>query len=593
MANRATRVDLRANPSSKSNAEVWGRQVFFKNLSNSTQEKRRSATIEGIPLTAASFYQAGKFGSSKPIERLWFPGGQNNVNTVIAISGRVRASDERISSTGAGPIFYTGGIDIESYPDGDDLIYPNGRGYIDAFSMYKYKVTVVDDGWTFVNPRNGKDVAVGGFGRDYIGSRSSEVLVNLAKARNDKGVSNASGSKLYVGGSWDDVLDGGADADFLVGDRFNEYELYLPSAALNKNPLGSSFTTHINNINLYQPYRFSAADAQGNQRLGQTKETGKIAGSYYPLWSPGGDAIRSYAGDDTIYGDDNAENNLALLANYKKYVGNSPYNYGWGTTLKLGDDYIDAGEGNDQIFAGFGSDAIVGGPGIDMIFVGDQVVAPGYDPLFGPKVVYGDSRDTTNSPFPDIFVIGDIYSSEAQLKASTSGISDTSQLRTTMYEQVKGFEEGWKLAREVIGLIPGVGALLKGLGNAFFSYAKFHDSQSLPTKEGAKPLDALTVIKDFGNNDQLILKLEPGETVRFQKFDNYVANTNGYKNPLLGQVSGVGTMLLYGKGASEQYERVFLQGYTGSFQQIDSQPGNNGAQYVHFGGADFAGITAA
>ena len=588
---KPTLVDIKINPTYPF--------IQFKtdniSLSNSTVKKVIQLSY-GRDYKAISFYRWNKFGYKKPIEALYFTGNSSNVDTTIAVSGPIRApfrAPHERAIFRKSDYSYTGGIDIETYPDGNDLIYPNGIGYILPVPFFRnliLPVTVVDTGSTFVNPRNGNDVFVGGYGQDYIGSRTPDELILAADPNADQKnygthfyPSTASGSKFYVGGSWNDVLDGGKNDDFLVGDRFNNYELYIPSTALSSNSLGEKYSSHTKRIQNFQPKRFKTKDAQGNKILG-------ASGGSYPLWSPGGDVIRGYAGDDTIYGDDNSENNLAYLSNYKKFVGNT--SYGWGTTLKLGNDFIDAGEGNDQIYAGFGSDAIIGGPGIDTIFIGDQILAPGYDPLFGPKIVFGDSRNTTNSPYPDIFVIGGVYSTEKQIKNSTSGISDTSQLKKTLYENVKGFETTWKLAKQVVGLIPYVGKVLKALGTTFFEFAKYMDKQNLPSKEGIKPLDGLTVIKDFSKNDQLIIKLQPGETARTEVYPNFIVNTNGYSNPLLdGGVGGKGTMLIYGKGASETYERVFLRGYTGNLYELSSKPDNgqaaDGSRYLQIFGSDY------
>ena len=546
-------------------------------------------------------------GYSKGIDYVSFSDSPNYSKRGILfdIYHAVRASDRYTTSGGSGPNYATAGINITTYPDGDDLIYPNGRGASDFWSMYSWETIYIDKGITWVNPQNGNDVVVGGYGIDMIGSRSTNFLSNLYYNPFVWSDSAATGSKFYVGGSSNDVLDGGSDVDYLIGDRFNEYELYLPSSILNKN-IPAKFSAHKATIQSYQPASWTAKNssarfgnsAKGGDRLGVVKLVGKLSGNNYPLWRPGNDVIHGYGGDDLLYGDDNAEENLALLANFKKFAGNDS-NINW-ATLRLGDDFLDGGSGDDQIFGGFGADAIIGGPGSDFISSGDQIIAGDYNPLWGPKVIWGDEYnpniDKGRAYSPDIYLVGDVYSAESEINASNSGIVDTSQLRQTMAEQVKGFADAWKTAGKVVKLIPKVGTVLKGLGDVFFAYAKSFDTQVPSSAKPATPLDAMTVIRDFDPTDQLVMKLAPGESLDQElKSKVYTINTTNYSkiNRLVeGNMGGEGRMIVYTKSAGNPIERVFLQGYTGELFKLKEETNAQGT-LVYLGGSDYAGITLA
>lgn len=533
--------------------------------------------------------------------------GLRSRGVLVDIFYSIRASDRQTDGYGYGPAIASSGINIKTLADGDDLIYPNGRGQSDFWSSVGWETIFVDRGLVWVDVGNGNDVVVGGYGIDLIGSRDANVLNGLYYNPLGYPDSTATGSKFYVGGSEKDVLDGGNDADYLIGDRFNEFELYLPEAILDKN-VPDAFAIHRQAIRSYQPTswternpsaRFGNA-AKGGDRLGVEKLSGTFSGSNYPLWIPGNDVIHGYGGDDLIYGDDNAEDNLAFLDNLRKFAGNRS-SINW-DTLRLGDDFLDGGSGNDQIFAGFGSDAIIGGPGSDFISSGDQIIYNDYKPLWGPKVIWGDdynpNLDQGRVYSPDIYCIGDVYSTQGEIESSTSGIVDTSQLRKTMAEEVRKFADAWKDAKKVVKLIPKVGSVLSGLGDVFFAYANSFDKKVPSSTKPAKPLDAMTIVKDFDPTDQLVMRLAPGESLdQVLKTDLFTINDFGYSkiNPLVsGDLGGKGKMIVYSKSASEQYERVFLQGYTGDLYKLKEQTDPaTGSLLVYFGGSDYAGISLA
>lgn len=571
----------------------------------SSNSRAQTVVINSISLTSKRM----PYNVYSSIDFVTFANQSGNAaqgSVLFDIEQPVRASDRYITSGGYGPNFATQGINIKTFDNGDDLIYPNGRGYSDFWSASAWEEVVVDRGTTWVNVGNGNDVVVGGYGYDLIGSRAAGITTNLLFDPFGADDSTATGSKFYIGGSGRDVLDGGNDADYLIGDRFNEYELYLPKAILSKN-IPQAFSVHKQYIESYQPDSWTEPNskarygkaAKGTDRLAVTKLVG-LSGSDYPLWTPGNDVIHGYGGDDLLYGDDNAEDNLALVDNFKKFAGNDS-RINW-STLRLGDDFLDGGSGDDQIFGGFGSDAIIGGKGSDFISTGDQIIAPGYDPLWGPKVVWGDEYNPTNDKgraySPDVYMIGDIFSTSGEIENSKSGIIDTSQLRQTMAERMKSYADAWKTYGKIIKSIPRVGSIIEGLGNAFFQYAKSFDKQVPNSGKTAKPLEALTVIKDFDPTDQLVMRLAPGETFdQDLKSKIFTINTFGYNkiNPLVNDsLGGEGRMIYYSKGASEQYDRVFLEGYTGElFKLKEETDPTSGVKLVYLGGSDYSGISLA
>jgi len=552
-------------------------------------------------------------------------GKSNEGNITFDIRGAVRSSN----NNGYDPVLlYTKGIAIKTFDNGDDLIYPNGRGYSGRSRLFRHEVTNVD--WDYdrrdlevyqekgiaidrqkqvwVNPGNGIDVVVGGYGHEVIGSSLIQIdpMISILKKPLYQAESTASGSKFYIGGSDDDVLLGGKDADYLIGDRFNEYELYLPKSILDTN-ITQDFLSHKSRIEQYQnPFWEESFQPKGTDRFAGRSPDDSFNGVNIPLWRPGNDVIYGHGGNDIIYGDENAEDNLALLANFRKVVGNATTNYKadgqpfyeWSSN-RLGDDFLDGGSGDDQIFGGWGSDAIIGGLGSDFISCGDQIIAPGYEPLWGPKIIWGDEYnpqyDKSRTYSPDVYMIGGTYSTSSEIENSESGIIDSTQLRETISERMKSYADAWKNASGYVSKIPKVGDYLKKLGDAFFKYAVSYDVEVPVSGKSPKPLDALTIIKDFDPADQLVMRLAPGESFgEVDKSENFQINTFGYEkfNSLASDsIGGPGKMLIYAKGASEQYDRVFLQGYTGSLHLLNRYVDpKSGDLVLYFGGSDYAGI---
>jgi len=454
--------------------------------------------------------------------------------------------------------------------------------------------TVVDKGYSWVEVSNGQDVVVGGYGRDIISGEylTKQGSLDLLYIKFFYGLHDKSyGSKFFVGGSDNDLLLGSRDSDLLIGDRFNGFECYLNRSSLESN-VPSFFQLQKASLLRYQRDEWNSDDnpGKGGDLLGTNGKT-------IPMWRPGCDVIHGFGGDDVIYGDDNTDNNLALLANLRKFAVNDE-SINW-LSSRFGDDFLDGGAGNDNIFAGFGSDAIIGGLGSDFISCGEQIIADGYEPLWGPKVVWGDeynpSNDKNRSYSPDVFLIGEIFSTSGDIEASQSGISDTSQLRQSISEKMSMFHEEWLKYNKVVKVIPKVGSVISSLGDALFSFANFVHNRLPSADKKASSLDVLTVIKDFDPSDQLVVKLRPGDSVEFRRTEkNFTLDKSGHfsdNNPLvLDELGGEGRMMTFTRDAGVTFQRTFLQGYTGEIVKLRQEAADGGGSWVYFGGADFLGI---
>ena len=503
------------------------------------------------------------------------------------------------------------GIKIKTLAQGDDLILPNGPGQyrwergkplptpLTGPIGYDFKQVgnYVDREPTLVNIGSGRDVVIGGYVRDHFGAYSFKEIQELKKKQRPgeyslypNPASVATGSKLFVGGSYKDFLIGGIDQDYIAGDRFRGYELYLPADALPERLPSAAFDKHLSNLRRYQPDYFANEQNRGRVKIGVNNSV--------PLWIPGSDGIFTYDGNDFIYGDDDtafgASGGGVDLINLKNLKDASRENGGgqW-LTRKLAADFIDAGAGDDQVFAGFGGDAIIGGLGADLINVGDQIIADGYDPFWGTKVVYGDAL--TGLPgvtpgddiFPDIFQIGELLETEDQIRQRAAGGTAEVEAQKSQFD---AFVDGWEKASSFIALIPKVGTLVYGLVEAGVALAKlFSPPVPVPVEPKATAADALVVIKDFDASDQLVVRLPVGANASIRYDNTFVQNTNGIVNPLIGGGSGGGTLISVSGRAvgGTQFTRVFLQGYSEGLIRLDRDvAGVDDGIYV-YGGADY------
>ena len=499
------------------------------------------------------------------------------------------------------------GILVDLVEDSNDLILPYGTG-----GSYQDD-TVVDRGINYINARNGQDVVIGGYGEDIIGSSGNIKDLKKYDGINATFRKQVRGSKFYVGGSGKDVLAGGLEADFLIGDRLNGYELYLPTSRLNGIP--DTWKNHLEAIKSYQPSTFSSG--KGFDLTGSDSKGFLGTNTPYPLWIPGNDIIRGYEGDDIIHGDDNTiSENLFQLPTIKKWLSNTPKevvaagginDVKWNEKgFQLGADFIDGGTGNDQIFAGIGADAIIGGYGSDVIDTGPQIVTSGYNPFFGPKVIFGGNailRDTvtgewvndTSETSPDLFVIGALIDREAELSSSNSGELDTASAeRRTMAEKLAGFETVWKQAQGVVKAIPKVGGVIVGVVNAVTSFLKKTDPKPVSAGKQATAIDTLTIIRDFDKNDILSINAPNGSRITFDPPQIFGDSGADLKNPLAKGLEALparrGLYLSIEKSAGDSYKRVFLDDVTElAVLGRVPDPGGSGTTTWTFGGSNFLG----
>lgn len=596
-------------------------ETFFSTNLFFTLNSKRSYNPYPNPSPSAAAYEE----RDKPIQLVQLTNSNSNRGFIFDIFDSVRASNRYTDDQGRGPEFATGGINLTT-DNGDDLLYPNGRGQYDLWGAPSSLKTIVDYGYTWVNSGNGNDVVVGGYGIDRIGSRASrpmqvtsldfstkESITNIERNPYRIPPSTSTGSKFYVGGSGDDVLDGGQDDDFLVGDRFNNTELYIKSSATNIN-IPATFARHKQLIDSYQPLSWSAGitpsnnlqSARGESRLGDHWYNFDFN---YPLWVPGNDVMFGGRGNDFIYGDNNI-NTISDLVDIKQLAretnnfnppesdqnilgGNRPYTnapkMNWNSII-LGADFIDGGDGSDEIFAGFGSDAIIGGPGSDMINCGDQIIAPGYKPFYGPKIVWGDTYPLNGNradpeyqnikKYPDVFVIGDLYTTEAQILAGAgSPSSNQGPSLKTAADKIRDYEATWNSVNNVIDFIPVAGPIISAVGDVIFNLLNLNTT---PDIIGTKPYvaDSLTVIKDFDPFDTFIIRTPNGGAVETNLIDREgkkgPASTKDFAVAGIEQINPLASNTIYANGrivqtindASNQYDRVLLENYLGEVYPI-------------------------
>jgi len=498
------------------------------------------------------------------------------------------------------------GIAIRMERDGNDIVMPNGRSQI-FYSTPNNGVVALDYNYTFTTVQNGVDSVVGGFGPDIILSESishTEAEENFRVRKLNPIENDITGKKLFVGGSDDDFLSGGKDDDFLIGDRLNNYELYLNRAALEKN-IPDAFSDNRKRLLNYQPPDYNAAPVNRFDRgLGGYISVAATVSPKPPnsfrLLRPGNDTIRGNGGNDTIYGDGNI-NDINELYNYKTeaqtYQGWKRLPSGkddW-TKLRIGADFIDGGTGNDEIYAGYGSDAVIGGQGYDVIFMGDQIIAPDYQPLWGPKIVWGNAYNDLKDLTPDLFILGDLYTSEEELKSTDAA----------KYDEQKAKEKEVKTTWTNIIVNLGAQAFskatygLSGLAKTIFNYFTTKNNSSEKIAQEPTVLDGTTVIRDFGPRDLLAVKIRKNELLEASP-TSLEANANGVYpfNPLVGNgTKGFGYKFTNSPAAGKAYTRLMLEGYSGKLYEIARVDSNtsydglsitDGATYLLLGGSDYA-----
>lgn len=118
-----------------------------------------------------------------------------------------------------------------------------------------------------------------------------------------------------------------------------------------------------------------------------------------------------------------------------------------------------------------------------------------------------------------MFIAGGLYDNEDELKQSNSGLLDTaSASRQTLAEKMSGFEQAWQKIGKVVKLMSDLGNWVESLVGLTLDF--INDSEREPVALGTEPkaADALTIIKDFNNDDFLTLSVPKGETITIEKY---------------------------------------------------------------------------
>jgi hypothetical protein len=412
------------------------------------------------------------------------------------------------------------------------------------------------------------------------------------------------GSKFFVGGSDDDFLSGGSADDYLIGDRLNGYELFLNRDALSRN-IPNSVTENRLRLRNYQPSDWNEENPRpkymyDDKGIGNFKET---AGGYYVL-RPGSDVIHGQGGDDTIYGDSTDENHddiykykQALIVtkdgkeiNVNDTLWGRDVTFGYNNwyDLRIGADFIDGGSGNDEIHGGLGSDAIIGSYGSDLIYIGDQIIAPGYQPLWGPKIIWGDTQ-VGYSETPDLFVVGNLLTSEDQLKSSSAIAAED---RSFSYQNISNKWTDF-VNTVVTSVISELVFDVSTLFGALIDLLSKDKGTNAYLNQKSGTLDGLTVIRDFGSKDLLVYKVRSGEAMSVTRdpFDAFIDGQADHRydyNPLVGNGAvGNGVTWYFKPTAGESYAHLFLENYTSPLYKLGEKV-EDGVKYVLLGGDFYA-----
>ena len=359
-------------------------------------------------------------------------------------------------------------------------------------------------------------------------------------------------SKAYVGGSMQDIIFGGPKNDVLIGDRISGVEggiSSLPNIVSNINKLigfdlkttnlefaGTDSSKYLSDKYKYQ---FPWGDSV-------SKDT-----YYHNNWWPFGDLIAGFEGDDVIYGDD-TESDPKRIIDLKSMVRGGARESGtirdqllinnamgeqqilksdplfkdrtWDErsntqTYKFGNDILLGGDGNDRIYGGFGGDFIIGGRGVDFIDTGEAILADGYKPFYGYDQVWGDlpGKLKGQDAYPDIFNIGPMYLTEADMKAaSTNPDAKTLQdmqteinTATDVFNKKQDFiKEALGIGGDIVGAIPVLGDLFSFMFNVGSLFLRNRVAQQLIEDTSTSNVkDSSVYIRDFDPLDIINIPL--------------------------------------------------------------------------------------
>lgn len=380
--------------------------------------------------------------------------------------------------------------------------------------------------------------------------------------------------KAYAGGSMQDILIGGPQSDVLIGDRiagteggilsYPDYKGYnrAPDVERRVNDL-IGFPLKTTALQWRDPDKIASYNILNDLYRIEWKDSKNGATYYHNNWWPFGDFISGLEGDDIIHGDDTEAdparlialkatafvpgkapdgkpsedtNNLRaegtirdqLLINDsagESQIGKSDplfKNRTWDGRnntgiYSFGNDVLVGGDGNDRIFGGFGGDLIIGGRGVDFIDSGEAVLAPGYKPIYGADVIWGDlpGKLKGDDLYPDIFNIGPLYLSEKEM-VDASPNPDAKTLQEMQTEINKATEEfnknsedikkALKIAGGIAKAIPKVGGVFGAMFKVGSLFLSKRSATQLIQDDSSPVTSAATVfIRDFDPLDVINL----------------------------------------------------------------------------------------
>ena len=207
-----------------------------------------------------------------------------------------------------------------------------------------------------------------------------------------------------------------------------------------------------------------------------------------------------------------------------------------------------------------------------MIDIGDQIIAPNYNPFYGVKVVYGDRAEYNgkawvsdpNHKFPDAFILGGLYTQESEIKANATPATAALLEASKVKDQLAGFRTEWEKYKNLVKAIPKAGSVIEGIVSGFLNFTKISEPNPPATGVNPTPLDGLVVIKDFDPFDTITFTLAKGEDWAARYTDSYNPSTTG------------------------EYKRVFIQDdVSGVVTLSDETDPNTLVRTVTLGGVDF------
>jgi Ca2+-binding RTX toxin-like protein len=311
------------------------------------------------------------------------------------------ADDDYLTGDAGSDVLAGGaGADVLEGGDGNDFLF--GGGSYEAAGFGGQTVGVLNaegQGWvvSHVETANSNTLYLTGFtGGAQLHEDGGDVL--------DGGADNdflmgGYGDDLVIGGDGNDHLSGGGDSDMLFGG--DGADLLRGDTETNDSSNGF-FTLPESHGNDYldggagEDYLFGQGGGDtlyggdGNDFLfGDDQYIPAFFGNDYIDGEAGDDSIAGGGGDDTIFGGDGDDH----IEGDDTFVG-AQFN---------GNDYIDGGAGADIISGDGGSDVIFGGDGDDSLVGDSDLIASAYhgddyiEGGAGDDAVYGDSGNDTLS----------------------------------------------------------------------------------------------------------------------------------------------------------------------------------------------------